>query len=458
MSLTVISNRGPYTPERDSDGTLRWKPPAGGLTAALTPIVERQGGRWVAWADAEPDVKSVDLPQEEARFTLDRVSLSDEEVERYYTGLSNGAIWPVSHGLSNLVTLSEADWRVYRQVNARFAEATSLHEDATVWVQDYQLALVPNLLRRASSRARVGFFWHIPWMPYSMMRVLPWLDEVTRGILGADLVGFHTEEYAHDFVRAALALPGVTRTEGGVRFEGRDVRVEAHPISVDAREIMALAESEEVRETARTLQGTLGGSRVLLGVDRMDYTKGIPERLEAFEVLLERREDLRGEVTLVQFAVPGREGLEEYRALRERVEHLVGRINGRFGTSLWSPVRFVAHGASLSELVAHYLVTDVMLVTPLRDGMNLVAKEFACASKRGVLLLSTFAGASEELQDALPCHPYSPDHLADALEAALALPEEEREARMTRLREHVRTHDVHAWAQGFLSRLAEITS
>lgn len=457
MALTIVSNRGPYTAVRDPEGQLLWSPPAGGLTAALTPIVEHQGGRWVAWADTEPDIAAVDLPEGSPLFTLDRVPLSDEDLEHYYSGLSNGAIWPVSHGFVSQATLRQADWSVYREVNARFAAAAPSGPDDTVWVQDYQLALVPAMLRAQAPRARIGFFWHIPWMPHPIMRVLPWLDELVLGMLGADLVGFHTQEYVDSFIESALTLPGVTRAEGGVRYGDRTVRVEAHPISVDARGITAQAESEEVLAVAQALGDTLGGSRLLLGIDRLDYTKGIPQRLEAFETLLERREDLQGHITLIQFGVPGREGLEEYRNLRERVEHLVGRINGRFGTSLWTPVRFMAQNAGLPELVAHHLVADVMLVTPLRDGMNLVAKEFVCASEEGVLVLSTFAGAAEELRDAVPCNPYSPDHLADAMETALALPRSERRERLGRMREQVMTHDVHAWANGFLGRLGEAT-
>ncbi|GBF04044.1 alpha,alpha-trehalose-phosphate synthase [Deinococcus aerius] len=455
MGLIVVSNREPYAPRRGGDGGLHWVPSIGGLTAALDPALQHAGGTWIAWGEELPGVADVDLPQGNPRYRLKRVRLTDAEVRDFYHGFSNRALWPMSHYFIERTRYQASQWRTYVDVNRRFAQAAveSYREGDLIWVHDYQLALVPRLIREALPDARIGFFWHIPWPSSEVFRTLPWDHELLDGLLGADLIGMHTPEYVAHFLSACRRVLGAEVEGNTVRWQGRSSRVVDRPIGIEVDTYEELAASPEVEEAADRIRRTLQ-TQILLGVDRLDYTKGIPERLEAFDTFLGRHPEARGRVTLLQIAVPSREQVESYRQLRARVEGLVGRINGKHTEGGWSPIQYIYRGVPREELVAHYRAADVMLVTPLRDGLNLVAKEFTACSADGVLILSRFAGAADELPEAVQVNPYNPEGLAGALTRALSMPLEEKKARLARLRERLRQSDLRTWADGFVAEIA----
>ncbi|GHF42972.1 alpha,alpha-trehalose-phosphate synthase [UDP-forming]/trehalose-phosphatase [Deinococcus metalli] len=454
MAVIVVSNREPYAPSVQ-DGRVTWTPSIGGLTSALDPVMQREGGTWIAWGEQHPELGHADLPPAAPRYRVQRLALSGDEVQRYYHGFSNGALWPVSHYFVERAQFRADEWAAYRAVNARFAQAAidAYRPGDLLWVHDYQLALVPGLLRAALPGARIGFFWHIPWPAQDVFRTLPWDRELLSGLLGADLIGMHTAAYARHFQDACERTLGIETGPGTVAVDGRTVRIEARPIGIDVGAFETLAAAPETAERAGRLRDNLR-TLVLLAVDRLDYTKGIPERLDAFEAFLDAHPRARGRVSLVQIAVPSRERVEAYLQLRQQVEGRVGRINGRFSRDGWTPVHYVFRGLDREELVAHYRAADAMLVTPLRDGLNLVAKEFAASSADGVLLLSRFAGAAGEMPGAIEVNPYDRDGLAERLLAALRMPLEEKKARLDGLRRHLRDSDLRTWTQRFLHDLA----
>jgi trehalose 6-phosphate synthase len=388
------------------------------------------------------------------------VALSRREVADYYHGFSNRTLWPLLHGLVEEPVFERDWWDSYRTVNARFAAAETGRGAALRWVHDYQLLLVPRLLRDGGRRGPIGFFLHIPFPVPEIFARLPWRAEVLRGILGADVAAFQSEGDRDAFVRCCAALLPEAEVEGRtVRLDGRVVETAAHPISVDAADLAERARSQPVERFLGSLQRQFEGRRVLVGVDRLDYTKGILERIRAFELLLEQRPELAAHVALVQIAVPSRGEIREYRDLRGNVEQAVGRLNGRFtepGRDV--PVHYLHRGVGSDRLLAYYRIAAAALVTPLRDGMNLVAKEFVAAQGAaagdGVLVLSEFTGAAAELGvDALLCNPYDVDGLAATIERALELDPGERRARMQRLAATVAAADVFAWVERELGAL-----
>jgi alpha,alpha-trehalose-phosphate synthase [UDP-forming] len=451
-SLTVVANR---LPVRFDESTGKWETSPGGLVTALAPVLAERSGRWVGWVGS-PDRD--DDPFETDGFLNVPVPLSSQEVEDYYEGFCNGTIWPLYHDAIRPVEMHRHWWRPYQLINRRFAEAaaTALDPGESVWVQDYQLQLVPQMLRRLRPDVRIGFFLHIPFPPPEIFSRLPWRRQIIEGLLGADVVAFHTRRDVLNFARSAREYADVSGPASALSVAGRTVQVESVPISIDYRSYAEPARSAEVTEAARQLRLDLGDpDYVVLGVDRLDYTKGIDIRLRAFETLLERRPDLRGRIVMVQVAVPSREAVGEYQAIRDDVERLVGRINGAFGTGSWVPVHYRYRSLPREELIAHYRAADVLLVTPLRDGMNLVAKEYvACrVDDNGALVLSEFAGAAEQLTGAIIVNPYDADALADAVGRAVDMNAVEQRRRMTSLRRGVRRWDVFTWARECLAAI-----
>jgi trehalose 6-phosphate synthase/phosphatase len=451
--LVVVSNRLPFRAERRSDGLHLVRSP-GGLVAALDPVLNQRGGVWIGWAGvAREDMESaaaLTLPPD-GRVSYQPVPLSAHEVSQYYGGFSNRTIWPLFHYFVGRTTIDGTTWRAYERVNERFAQsAAAAAGDGTslVWVHDYQLLRVPHHLRRLMPGGRIAFFLHVPFPAADVFRVLPWSRALLRGMLGADLVGFHIPAYAEHFLTCAERLLGceVDRPAGLVRFEGREVSVQAHPISIDVEHMEQMARAAPPRDS--------GPERVrqILGVDRLDYTKGISERLSAIERLLDRHSGYRGRIRFTQLLVPSRERVAEYTQLKREIDETIGRINGRFSEPGWSPIHYLVRTLPQDELAALYRQADVALITPLRDGMNLVSKEYVVSQLEtdGVLILSEMAGASEELQEALLVNPFDIDAVAEALHRALSMPEDERRARMSALRDRVRTSDVHAWVERFL--------
>ena len=455
--VVAYSNRLPVTNVRGG-----WKAGAGGLVTALRPALETRGGEWVGWSGgpAQPPrtVPGVAVP-------ISGVPIGRREVEDYYHGFANRTLWPLLHGWVQEPVFERSWWRAYRAVNERFAAAPVEVDDARspiLWVHDYHLMLLPALLRSTRPGCPIGFFLHIPFPAPELFARLPWRTQLIEGLLGADVVSFHTAEYRENFLRTCARLGEDLEVDddGVVLGSGRRVRVTAHPISIDAASFAEQAVLPATERLLRQLRRQFAGRRVLLGVDRLDYTKGILERLRAVELLLEQRSELRGRIAFVQIAVPSRGEVREYRDLRAQTDQLVGRINGRFtepGGDV--PVYYLYRGVPPERLLAYYRLAGVCLVTPLRDGMNLVAKEFVVAQAAGggdgVLVLSEFTGAAEELAPALPCNPYDVDGVGGAIELALELDPDDRAARIREMSAAVHEHDVFWWVDQELATIEQ---
>ena len=468
--FVVVANRLPVDQERLPDGTTSWKRSPGGLVTALEPLLRRRRGAWVGWpgvAAEEADFDDEPIVQED--LELRPVRLSAGDVAEYYEGFSNATLWPLYHDVIVKPSYHREWWDRYVEVNRRFAEATSraAAEGATVWVQDYQLQLVPKMLRDLRPDLTIGFFLHIPFPPVELFMQLPWRTEVIEGLLGADLVGFHLAGGAQNFLFLSRRLIGANTSRGSVgvrsRFGevelgSRTVRVGAFPISIDSAALDQAARHRDVRRRAREIRAELGNPRkILLGVDRLDYTKGIDVRLKAFSELLAEGRAKRDDTVLVQLATPSRERVESYQILRNDIEREVGHINGEYAEVGHPVVHYLHRPVPRNELIAFFVAADVMLVTPLRDGMNLVAKEYvACRSDLGgALVLSEFTGAAAELRTAYLVNPHDTEGVKDVIEAALNQTVEEGRRRMRSLRRQVLAHDVDRWARSFLDALAE---
>ncbi len=450
MSLTVAANRVPI--RQTDDG---WKPSIGGLATALLPVLESQGGVWVGMGEHSDLPMRQPYPSEDADFLVRRVPLSEQELDNYYYGMANRVLWPVSHYLTQHLELENDFIDTYRTVNRRFADAI-LEEtagDDTIWVQDYHLMLAPGYLRDARPGAMIGHFWHIPWPAMEVFRILPWSRELLRGMLGSDLIGFHVPEYAENFMDCADALLGADVTDYTVTLDGHTTRVEAHPIGIDVDRFERMSQADEVTEMAEQLRERLGTEYIVIGIDRLDYTKGILSRLQAFEQFLEENPDLHGSVSFYQIATPSRTEVESYQKLKSEVDEAVGRINGRFAQDDWVPVHYRYRTYSQFELCAFYQAADAALITPLRDGMNVVTQEFITASDKGALILSELTGAAYWMKEAIQVNPYDQNKLAQSIRHALDMPEKERKERLASLKSTVRKLDVHDWADGFLNAL-----
>ncbi len=459
--LLLVSNRLPVTVKVDRD-SVSVVPSAGGLATGLKGPHAQSGGLWLGWPGDISRLNGAQRAALDVRLQEQRcvpLHLSASEVSRFYEGYSNRILWPLFHYLLDRMPNQDRDWEVYRRVNQRFADLVVAHYQPgdTIWVHDYQLMLVPGMLRERLPEARIGFFLHIPWPSSEIFHTLPRRAEILRGLLGADLLGFHTLAYVRHFSSALLRILGTELNVDRVSYEGREVRLGAFPMGIDVDSFESLARDPAVQEEARSHREHAGDQRLVLGIDRLDYTKGIPRRMLAVQRLLEREPAWRGRLRFVQVAVPSRTGVSDYAQYREKVDELVGRINGAYGTVDRVPIHYLYRSFNMRQLTALYLAADVQLVTPVRDGMNLVAKEF-CASRTdgdGVLVLSEFAGAAAELGEAVQVNPYDVDGMADALQAALEMPEPERRARMEVMRRQVRQQDVHWWVRAFLTALEE---
>jgi alpha,alpha-trehalose-phosphate synthase [UDP-forming] len=462
-TLVVVANRLPVDVTVEEDGSTSWRRSPGGLVSALEPVMQAADGAWVGWV-GKPDVEVEPFDGDDMRLVP--VSLTEAEVRDYYEGFSNDTLWPLYHDVISAPEFHRRWWDAYRKVNRRFAEAAAAQaaEGGTVWVQDYQLQLVPAMLREIRPDLRIGYFHHIPFPPLEIFAQLPWRRQVVEGLLGADLIGFQRAGDAANFVRVVRRLTDLTTKGQVVHCPGaegapdREVRAAAFPISIDSSRFDALARRDDVRARAREIRRDLGDPRVLLlGVDRLDYTKGIRHRIKAYGELLEEGRLEVPDSALVQVASPSRENVEAYQQLREEVELLVGRINGEHGQIGAAAIYYLHHSYPPEEMAALYLAADVMLVTSLRDGMNLVAKEFvaACTDERGVLVLSEFTGAADELGGALMVNPHDIDGMKDAIERAVHMEPAEQRRRMRKLRRRVLHDDVARWSQRFLSLLME---
>lgn len=481
--LVVVSNRLPFVLSRKRAGEWNVQPGSGGLVNALLPVLRNRGGLWVGWTGAiEGGVSELELAlkglTKDAGYRLKPVELTAEERDKFYYGFSNEVIWPLFHDLQTNCNFDPEFWRVYQQVNRKFADALrdSIEPGDFVWVQDYHLMEMARELRGAGARCRLGFFLHIPFPSLDIFLKLPWRRAILEGLLEFDLIGFQTLRDRRNFLQCARALMKGTSVRGkgqvlelqlqeresdaaGSAIEvSRELRIGAFPISIDYNSYAELAASESVAERARYFRDSLRNRHIILGVDRLDYTKGIPNRLVAFRNALQRFPELRQKVTLVQQVVPSREDIPQYHNLRLEIEHLVSQINGEFTEPGWVPVHYIFRSLKLNELIAYYRAAHIALVTPLKDGMNLVAKEYCAANveEDGVLILSEFAGAAAQLQKgALLVNPHDVEAIADSIYQAVTMAPEERRTRMRRLRRTIRDTDIFWWVDSYLRAAIE---
>jgi trehalose 6-phosphate synthase len=459
--IVVAANRLPVM--RTTETESGWTPSPGGLVRALYPMLRESGGTWVGWTGETDDAPE---PFSVEGVDLHPVSISAEEVELYYEGFSNDSLWPLYHDALRESTFDRQQWEAYRDVNERFAStlADIAPSNSIVWIHDYQLQLVPGMLRERRPDLTIGFFLHIPFPPVELFTRLPWRDEIIKGLLGCDLIGFQRPMGSVNFASAAHQLLGAQIDDTGidvdghatVKMNGRTVRSDVFPISIDVGEVEEIAAGRATRQRTSQIRARLGDPEVImLGVDRLDYTKGIGLRLRAFADLLEAGRLDPTRHVMVQVATPTREAVEHYKEERAEIEQLVGEINGRFSRIGLPVVHYLYQTLPYDELVALYRAGDVMLVTPFRDGMNLVAKEYCAAhiDGDGVLVLSEFAGAADELTDAILVNPHDDRMLQDSIVEAVDMHRHERRARMAGLRDQIRKSDVQGWAGRFLAAL-----
>ena len=458
--VLIVSNRLPVS-VRWRGGRPQLLPSTGGLATGLSHVQQQEGTLWIGWSGDSGGgaQRAAEVDQLLRERSLVPIRLSSDEIEAFYDGFSNGLVWPLFHYLMERVRIRTSDWDSYRRVNERFADvvADQWQPGDQVWIHDYHLMLVPALLRARLPSAQIGFFLHIPFPADDIFRTLPWRRELLEGLLGADVVGFHTAGYARHFLSSVRRILAIESTSDDLWWHSRPVHVAAFPMGIDTGHFEAIAIRPDVRERTAAIRSEARARRIFLGVDRLDYTKGIPGRLLAFQRLLEREPALRKDVRFIQVAVPSRVDAGAYRTFRRELDELIGRINGTYGSVESVPIHYLYRSISQSELVALYNAADVMMVTPLRDGMNLVAKEFIASriDNDGVLILSEFAGAGDELSDALFVNPYDVDGVAQAMASALAMDAEQRRTRMIALRAVVHESTVHDWADGFLNQLSQ---
>jgi alpha,alpha-trehalose-phosphate synthase [UDP-forming] len=458
--FVVVSNREPYEHRwsRDGVGEVEIGRPAGGLTSALDPLLQALGGMWVAWGSGEADGTAVDaddrvrVPPEDPRYTLRRVWLSHSDIHRYYLGYANQFLWPLCHLRPDLTRVRSRYWERYRRVNRRFADAVLeevREQQAAVWIQDYHLALCALAIRGRRPDVALAQFWHIPFPPFDVFRLAPQASYLLRGMLANDLMGFHLPMHADNFLRCARRLAGaeVDWERRTATLDGHTCHVGAFPISIDVDQFRDAATAPGVDEQMQRIRQRYAphGGAIGIGVDRMDYSKGLPEKFKALEFLWDRYPEYRERFTFIQVAVPSRSDIEAYDDLAQKVDSQVREINERFGTAEWRPIHLIKQSLPVERLAVLYRLADVCIVSSLQDGMNLVAKEYVASQvdQRGVLLLSEFAGAAEAMPDATLINPYDPEACALAVRDALVLPADERAAAMGRLQDSLTT--IYDW-------------
>ena len=461
--LVIVSNRLPFQFSRGKNGAWRADPSGGGLVTALLPVLRNRGGIWIGWPGATGDPKELAISLAEsgnsAGYSFGAVDLTPEQVHNFYLGFSNEIIWPLFHDMQGLCNFDPKFWQTYCEVNRKYAEVVcaQARPDDFVWIHDYHLMNVAAELRRLNVTSRIGFFLHIPFPSPDIFLTLPWRESLLRALLDFDLIGFQTARDQRNFVRCARMLVSdftIEQRNMVAHIGKREIRIGSFPISIDYKSFVAGAETQEVAHKVKELRSLLPDRTLILGIDRLDYTKGIPLRLKAFENLLTRYQEMRGKISLMQVVVPSREDIPEYHRLRWQIEQLVGRINGTFARpGGWVPVWYEYRSLSRTELLAYYRAADIALITPLKDGMNLVAKEYCACSieEECVLILSEFAGAASQLaRGALLVNPHDIEAVADAIRTAFIMRPAERRVRMRRMRAAIRDHDVFRWVDSFL--------
>lgn len=460
--MLLVSNRLPVTLVRRR-GETEFVPSAGGLAVGLGAFYQARGARWIGWpGDVGPGERPRITRRLRTQFRCEPVFLSEAVARRYYAGFSNRTIWPLFHSFPTYARYDPEDWQGYCRANELFADvvAAIAKPDETIWIHDYHLLMLPSYLRERLPRAKIGFFLHIPFPRYDSLRPLPWHREIVEAMLGADLIGFHTFDYAQAFLGTVRRLLGFDNAIGRIVVGRRVVQADVFPMGVDFSRIAAVRETDEVKRHIARFREGMESSKLVFSISRLDYTKGIPQQLHAVEAFLEANPSWQGRFQYLLVVVPSREIVDRYAQEKEEVDRLVGRINGRFGTFNWLPIRYVNHYLEYEELVALYASADVALVTPLRDGMNLVAKEYLAAKPdlHGALILSDLAGASRELLEAAIVNPNNPAEIANALRRAFEETDEAQVPRNRAMRARLETYDVRRWADDFMNRLDEVTA
>lgn len=458
--LILLSNREPYSHEKIDQGII-CKKAVGGVVSALDPLIQQHRGIWIAWGSGSADFtvcnseKKVLVPEEDPKYFLKRVPLSKEDVENYYRGFSNRVLWPLFHLFVDKMYLKEEYWDSYYKINKRFAQAAidEIDKNHRIWIHDYHLSLVPQFIREARPNAKIAFFWHIPWPPWEVFDSLPQRDELLEGMLKSDLIGFHTRSYVKNFMGCASKKRNtkVNISKGIVTNLDNKTKIMHFPLGICYNDFAHSEHAQYTSKKARRLKILYKVEHLILGIDRLDYTKGILSRLKAFELFLEQCTEFRENVVFTQVVTPSRSRIKEYSSMKREIDETVGQINGRFGTEEWTPIKYFYRKIPQKLLISYYKVADIGLLTPLRDGMNLVAKEYIATNrKNGVLILSEFAGASEELTEAIIVNPYDIQETADAIKKAIIMPIEERKQRFKAMKKKVKQHDSEWWINNFL--------
>ncbi|KXA89656.1 alpha,alpha-trehalose-phosphate synthase [candidate division MSBL1 archaeon SCGC-AAA259I09] len=469
--LVLVSNAEPYAHSRKGE-EIELEKLAGGLTSAMDPLMQSFGGVWIAWGREAADFEVLDsegkvgVPDEDG-YDLKRIRLSKEEVEGFYLGFSNKILWPICHSLPQKSVLddyptSEKYWEKYREVNRRYADAVldEFAEDDLVWVHDYHLTLVPKMIREERPEADIAVFWHIPWPPWEMFGSLPWSKQIMEGLLASDFVGFHIPLYKNNFMTCAeMSKNRVDRERSLIATNTGETKVSPLPLGIDYDLFNSMKEKEEVKDKTQYLREEISTEKIIISVDRLDYTKGIPQRLRAYELFLEENPEFLKKVTLVQRVPPSRRTVSEYQSILNQIHRIVGEINGNLSKADWVPIRsYHRFLPNLEQLAPYYLIADVALVTPLVDGMNLVSKEYIATTEDGVLILSQFAGASQQLGEAISVNPHNTEQTAQAIKKALTMPKKERKNRLKKLKERIEEKDLQWWRRKFLNEWRDQTN
>jgi trehalose 6-phosphate synthase/phosphatase len=461
----IISNRLPVKAELDGDSII-YHNSEGGLATGLSCIFNNENSLWIGWSGISTRNLQLQhhIKSELEEKRLIPVMLCEQEINEYYEGFSNETLWPLFHYFPSYAKFNSSNWESYVSVNRKFANAVVevANERDTIWIHDYHLMLVPAMIREMLPNASIGFFQHIPFPSYEVFRILPWRNEIVRGLLGADLIGFHTDEDVVHFTEAVEQIsndefPEASVLSNEILIDDRSVTVNAFPMGIDYRKYDTLARCESVARAKGKILEHTKDMKLMISIDRLDYSKGIVHRLQAYDQFLKDHPEFQGKVVFIQLIVPSRDSVEQYSLLKEEVNRLVGDINTRYSSMDWSPIKYFYRSLSPEELSGLYVAADVALVTPLRDGMNLVSKEYVASKtdSTGVLILSEMAGAAKELTQAIIINPNDKKELASAMYQALTMPVREQIKRMKSMQRIVSHHTVHQWAEHFMVTLKE---
>jgi trehalose 6-phosphate synthase/phosphatase len=462
--LLIVSNRLPVTIQKKK-GKLYFNQSVGGLATGLGSFYKSFNSKWVGWCGITSEKIGLDEKKTvETKLTKEfssyPVFLSKRDVELYYSEFCNRTLWPLLHGFTQYATYDRNSWRAYEKVNGVFADSVLeiAEPEDMVWVHDYHLMLLPSLLRKKHPNMAIGFFLHTPFPSSDVFRLLPWREEILRGLLEADLLGFHTYSYVQNFLMTVRRLLSLNHTLGKIIVDNHMAKVDSFPIGIDYPRFADAETRPKVQASIKKLSSKLGKTRKILSIDRLDYTKGVLHRLKGFDLFLNSYPEFKEKVILVLVAVPSRTKVKRYQSLKKNVDELIGKINGDHGTLGWTPIQYIYRSLPFHSLLALYRISDVAMITPLRDGMNLIAKEYIATKTdgKGILILSEMAGAVEELREAIIVNPNSIEEIAEALKKALSMPEDEQARRNRIMQERLRNYDIKVWAHDFMNSLSQV--